>query len=215
MGRTGGCSTCATPTCPSGRALDRLLASEAADVAERLGFADTDSLHRDVSLAARRIGHAVDLTVRAARQVIPQRRVLSFARRERAPVYSQEAHGLIVHQGEVALDRRTRPATPLLGLYAGALAATRGLVLSPVTAENLGRYAPPIEEPAGRGSGRFLKMLAPERTCFRWRRLIWPAASRAGSRAGRRSGRGRNTTPSNDTLLIGTPFRRWPRLSAT
>jgi [protein-PII] uridylyltransferase len=73
----------------SGRALDRLLASEAADVAERLGFPDTDSLHRDVSLAARRIGHAVDLTVRAARQVIPQRRVLSFARRERAPVYSQ------------------------------------------------------------------------------------------------------------------------------
>ena len=107
-----------------------------------------------MSLAARRIGHAVDLTVRAARQVIPQRRVLSFARRERAPVYSHEAHGLIVHQGEVGLDRRTKPSTPLLGLHAGALAARRGLVLSPVTAENLGRFSPPDRGPlAGRGSG--------------------------------------------------------------
>ena len=41
---------------------------------------DADDLHRDVSMAARRIGHAVDLTVRAARQALPQRRVLSFIR---------------------------------------------------------------------------------------------------------------------------------------
>ena len=161
----------------SGRALDRLLATEAADVAERLGFTDTDKLHREVSLAARRIGHAVDLTVRAARQVIPQRRVLSFARRERAPVYSHEAHGLIVHQGEVGLDRRTRPSTPLLGLHAGALAATRGLVLSPVTAENLGRYAPPIEEPwQDEARDAFLEMLATGENLL----PVWEALDLAG-----------------------------------
>ena len=161
----------------SGRALDRLLATEAADVAERLGFTDTDRLHREVSLAARRIGHAVDLTVRAARQVMPQRRVLSFARRERAPVYSHEAHGLIVHQGEVGLDQRTRPSTPLLGLHAGALAATRGLVLSPVTAENLGRYAPPIEEPwQEEARDAFLEMLATGENLL----PVWEALDLAG-----------------------------------
>ena len=131
----------------SGRTLDRLVASEADDVARRLGYDTTDALHRTVSLAARRIGHAVDLTVRAARQVVPQRRVLSFARRERKPVYSQAPHGLIIHSGEVGLDRSTDPAAPLLGLQAGALAAQRGLVLSPVTADNLGAHATPILSP--------------------------------------------------------------------
>jgi [protein-PII] uridylyltransferase len=161
----------------SGRALDRLLASEAADVAERLGFPDTDSLHREVSLVARRIGHAVDLTVRAASQVIPQRRVLSFARRERAPAYSQEAHGLIVHQGEVGLDRRTKPSTPLLGLHAGALAARRGLVLSPVTAENLGRHGPPIEDPwQDEARDAFLEMLATGENLL----PVWEALDLAG-----------------------------------
>ena len=42
-----------------------------------LGFGEPDDLRRDVSLGARRIAHAVDLTVRAARQAVPQRRVLA------------------------------------------------------------------------------------------------------------------------------------------
>ncbi|MBA3529116.1 MAG: [protein-PII] uridylyltransferase, partial [Propionibacteriaceae bacterium] len=125
----------------SGRALDRLVAAEAPDVATMMEFEDTDALHREVSLSARRIGHAVDLTVRAARQALPERRVLSFVRRERKPVYEQAPYGLIIHLGEVGLDRTTSPAEPLLGLRAGALAAQRGLVLSPVTAENLGAQA--------------------------------------------------------------------------
>ena len=145
----------------SGRALDRLLAAEAPDVARLLGLADTDALHREVCLAARRIGHAVDLTVRAARQVLPQRRVLSFARRERKPVYSQAPHGLIIHQGEVGLDQATSPSAPLLGLRAGALAANRGLVLSPVTAANLGDHSPMIDNPwPGEAREAFLEMLS-------------------------------------------------------
>jgi [protein-PII] uridylyltransferase len=132
----------------SGRSIDRLVAGEADDVAALLGFQQTDDLRRTISLAARRIGHALDLTSRAARQaVVPRRRVLSFARRDRRPVYEQVPGGLIVHQGEVGLDRDTDPATPLLGLLAGALAAERGLVLSPVTAANLGRAAPPLPIP--------------------------------------------------------------------
>ena len=76
----------------SGRTLDRLLAAEVDDVAKLLGFGETDDLRREVSLAARRIGHAVDITSRAARQaIVPQRRVLSFVRRERKPGYEAGA----------------------------------------------------------------------------------------------------------------------------
>jgi [protein-PII] uridylyltransferase len=132
----------------SGRTLDRLVAAEADDVAKLMGFAETDDLRREISVAARRIGHAVDLTSRAARQsLIPERRVLSFLRRERRPEFERGPHGLIIHQGEVGLDRSTDPAEPLLGLRAGALAASRSLVLSPVTANNLGAHAPAIEAP--------------------------------------------------------------------
>ena len=65
-------------------------------MATRLGYDEADDLRRDVSLAARRIGHAVDLTVRAARQALPQHRVLSFIKRERKPNYVQADHGLII-----------------------------------------------------------------------------------------------------------------------
>jgi [protein-PII] uridylyltransferase len=131
----------------SGRALDRLMAAEMAEVAAQLQVDDVDALRREVSLAARRIGHAVDLTVRAARQALPQRRVLSFARKERRPVFSQADHGLIIHAGEVGLGAQTSPAEPLLGLQAGALAASRGLVLSPITADNLGHHSPVLGSP--------------------------------------------------------------------
>ncbi|MBA8795877.1 [protein-PII] uridylyltransferase [Friedmanniella endophytica] len=136
----------------AGRTLDRLLATEVDEVAARLGYPDGDELHRYVSLAARRIGYAVDLTARAARQVLPVRRVISFARRERKPVLSEGPHGLIVHAGEVGLGQRVSVADPLLGLRAAAYAAREGLVLSPVTAENLGRAladgtTPPLPDP--------------------------------------------------------------------
>jgi len=131
----------------SGRPLDRLVAAEADAVAAQLGYADPDDLRREVSLAARRVGHAVDLTVRAARAAVPQRRVLRFGRRVRGPVYTEAEHGLIIHQGEVGLGLSALPDGPATGLQAGALAASRGLVLSPVTAENLGLHAPALPTP--------------------------------------------------------------------
>ena len=131
----------------AGRTLDRLIFSETPAVAIRLGYDHADDLHRDVSLAARRIGQAVDLTVRAARQALPQRRVLSFIKRERKPEYVHADHGLIIHAGEVGLGRATDPSEPLVGLRAGALAAQRGLVLSPITADNLGKLGQPLATP--------------------------------------------------------------------
>lgn len=131
----------------SGRASDRLLLEQVDAVARQLGYAEPDDLRRDVSLATRRIGHAVDLTVRAAQGAVPPRRVLGFVRRERRPEYVEADHGLIIHDSEVALGRRASADDPLTGLRAGALAAQRGLVLSPVTADNLGRLSPPLLEP--------------------------------------------------------------------
>ena len=131
----------------SGRTLDRLISSETEAVANRLGYSEPDDLRRDVSLAARRIGHAVDLTVRAARQALPQHRVLSFIKRERKPDYIRAEHGLIIHSGEVGLGHGTTASDPLVGLRAGALAAQRGLVLSPVTADNLGKHGEALPTP--------------------------------------------------------------------
>jgi [protein-PII] uridylyltransferase len=131
----------------SGRTLDRLIFSETEAVASRLGYNEPDDLRREVSLAARRIGHAVDLTVRAARQAVPQRRVLSFIKRERKPDYIKADHGLIIHSGEVGLGPGTNPEDPLVGLRAAALAARRGLVLSPVTADNLGKQGLALPTP--------------------------------------------------------------------
>ncbi len=131
----------------AGRASDRLVLSEVDAVSRRLGYQEPDDLRRDVSLAARRIGHAVDLTARAARGVIPEPRVLRFVKRERRPEYTVADHGLIIHNGEVGLGRQASASHPLTGLRAGALAAQRGLVLSPVTADNLGEHAPPLEAP--------------------------------------------------------------------
>jgi len=131
----------------SGRTLDRLISTEADAVAARLGYSEADDLRRDVSLAARRIGQAVDLTVRAARQALPQHRVLSFIKRERKPNYVHADHGLIISSGEVGLGRATSASDPLVGLRAGALAGQRGLILSPVTAENLGKQGQALPTP--------------------------------------------------------------------
>ncbi len=131
----------------SGRTLDRLIFSEIEAVATRLGYREPDDLRREVSLAARRIGQAVDLTVRAARQALPPRRLLPFMKRERKPDYIRADYGLIIHSDEVGLGPGTDAADPVVGLRAGALAAQRGLILSPVTADNLGKRGHALTTP--------------------------------------------------------------------
>ena len=149
----------------SRRGLDRLLAVEVDEVAGLLGFDEPDDLRREVSLGARRIAHAVDLTVRAARQAVPQRRVLHFGRRERRPEYRTAEHGLIVSGaagvGEVGLARVETASEPLAGLRVGALAAREGLTISPVTADNLGARVSPLPDPWSEAArDAFLTMLA-------------------------------------------------------
>ena len=130
----------------AGRALDRLLAGEVDAVASRLGCPDGDELHTEVSLAARHIAQALDLTLRAARQAAPQRRLLGH-RHGRGPRLRQAGHGLIVHAGEVGLGRGDVADDPLTGLRVAALAAEEGLTVSPVTADNLGARATALPQP--------------------------------------------------------------------
>ena len=131
----------------SGRPLDRLLAARGgrglrAAGLRRAGRPAPGGQPGRPARRARRRPHR-----RAARQAVPQRRVLGFTRRERRPEYPRAEHGLIIHAGEVGFARQTGRAGPLAGLQAGALAATQGLMLSPVTAENLGARVRPLPDP--------------------------------------------------------------------
>ena len=195
----------------SGRASTGWCSSEVDAVARRLGYHEPDELRREVSLAARRIGHAVDLTARAARGAIPQRRVLGFVKRERRPEYTVAEHGLIIHQGEVALGRTGRaPSDPLIGLRAGALAASAGPGAVPGDGREPRPACPaPADALAGRGAARRCSRCcrAAATWCRCGRRWIWPAASPDGSPAGTRSGPDRSTTRSTATPSTGTRCR--------
>ena len=200
----------------SGRSLDRLLLGEVDEVAGRLGYSETDELRREVSMAARRIGHAVDVTARAARQAIPQRRVLGFVKRERRPEYTVAEHGLIIHQGEVALGPAHQGRRP------AGRAAGRGACRSagPGAVTGHGREprpaCPSSADPlAGRRTAGAPRHAVDRAAtwCRCGRRWIWPAASPAGFPAGTRSGPDRSTTRSISTPSTGTRCRPSSRRS--
>ncbi len=134
-------------------------------------------------MAARRIGHAVELTVRAARQVIPERRVLSFVKRERRPELRPGRARPDHPSGRGRprpLGATRRPAARAAGRRAGQPARTGALPrhrAEPRPAR--ARAAGPL---AGRGAGGAARSAV--RRAAAWsrcgRRSIWPAASPAG-----------------------------------
>jgi len=129
----------------AGRARDVLRAQDADDIAGQLELGDRFDLARALSGAARTIGYAVDVALRAARAALP-RRGLSALRR--APVRRPLDEGVVEHGGEVALARDAAAAKdPALVLRVAATAARTGLPIAAGTLSRLADTAPELRMP--------------------------------------------------------------------
>ncbi|MQA81853.1 MAG: [protein-PII] uridylyltransferase [Streptosporangiales bacterium] len=128
----------------TGRRGARLTQGDQHAVGALLGLGNADETLRAVSDASRRITHALDATLRRARQAVtpPQRRS------PRGPKVRLLGYGVAEHAGEVVLGRGVRPETdPVLPLRVAAAAARRGLRPAEATLTTLAERCPPMPAP--------------------------------------------------------------------
>ncbi len=129
----------------AGRATDRVAPELWAGLAEEMGLHDEQEAQRRLRQIGRRVAHLSHLTwARVDRVLAPS----SASGRRREPQLSRVAPGIAVSAGEVVLDRGADPDTdPTLLLRAAAVAAERGLMLSPPTGARLARSTSVLPHP--------------------------------------------------------------------
>jgi [protein-PII] uridylyltransferase len=143
----------------AGRRTDRVTPELWPALATQLALPDELAAQRHVRGLGRRLAHLSALTWRRAEGVL---RTPASRTGPRRPVLHRIADGISVHEGEVVLDARARPAAdPLLLLRCAAEAAERGLVLAPHAAARLARECPPLPEPwPPAAAGLLVRLLA-------------------------------------------------------
>ncbi len=130
----------------AGRALDRLVHHQQAEIAAALGYADADALLRAVSDAGRTVAFTWDMAVRRIDAEQSGRR--PRWRRRGEPTRRPLADGVVEQGGEVVLARDADPGgDPALVLRVAAAAATSGLPVSPFTLSRLVDSRPSLPVP--------------------------------------------------------------------
>lgn len=129
----------------AGRATDRLIPDIAGDVARALGMDGRDTLLRRVYAAGRSLAHVCDVSWRRVSSLSMR----TGRRRSRpGPFLLTLDEGVGQHEGEVVLMPSARPdQDAALALRAAAVAADRGLGLSPPVAARLTRDGADLPDP--------------------------------------------------------------------
>lgn len=130
----------------AGRALDRLVHHQQAEIAAALDFPDADALLRAVSDAGRTITFTWDMAVRRIDAEESSRR--PRWRRRAEPTRRPLADGVVEQGKEVVLARDADPGgDPTLALRVAAAAAGSGLPVSPFTLRRLVESRPVLPVP--------------------------------------------------------------------
>lgn len=130
----------------AGRATDRLVAEYAGDVARELGLDGREELLRHVYATGRTLAHVCDVSWRRVSSLSARRP--GPRRLSGGPLLTAIDEGVASHDGEVVLMSGVRPARdPELALRAAAVAAERGLGLSPAVCARLTSESASLPEP--------------------------------------------------------------------